>query len=72
MHSSAFDVRIWQAASEASAAVGFDIDWYERQGTLWIIRRTQLERRAPIALGECLRVDTWVTVADPRTAQGRP
>ena len=78
MHSSAFDVRIydldpfgelrttvllrflWQAASDASAAVGFDIDWYERQGTLWIIRRTQLERRAPIALGECLRVDTWV------------
>ncbi|MGD9764617.1 MAG: thioesterase family protein [Candidatus Binatia bacterium] len=51
---------LWQAASEASAAAGFDVDWYERHGTLWVIRRTQLEVHRPIAHREQLRVHTEV------------
>lgn len=51
---------LWQAASDASAAVGFDIDWYERAGTLWIIRRTVLAIDAPAAYRDRLRVDTQV------------
>ncbi len=51
---------LWQTASDASAALGFDIDWYERGGTLWIIRRTELAIDAPIAYRDRLRVETWV------------
>jgi acyl-CoA thioester hydrolase len=51
---------LWQAASDASAAAGFDLDWYERAGTLWIIRRTGLEIDAPSGYRDRLRVDTQV------------
>ena len=50
-----------QAASDASAAVGFDIDWYERAGTLWVIRRTIVEYLAPAAYRDELEVRTWVS-----------
>jgi len=52
---------LWQAASDATAAVGFDIDWYERQGTLWIIRRTQLALHAPALFRDRIAIRTWVS-----------
>jgi len=51
---------LWQTASDATAAAGFDADWYERQGTLWIIRRTQLELLAPAVFRDQLAIHTWV------------
>lgn len=52
---------LWQSASDASTAVGYDLEWYERAGTLWIIRRTRLEMLAPIHYRDVLTVRTWVS-----------
>lgn len=52
---------LWQTASDASAAVGYDLEWYERAGTLWIIRRTRLEWLAPVRYRDALTVRTWVS-----------
>jgi YbgC/YbaW family acyl-CoA thioester hydrolase len=50
-----------QAASDASAAVGFDVEWYERSGTLWVIRRTIVDFLAPVVYRDELEVRTWVS-----------
>src|SRR5512139_2911569 len=52
---------LWQTASDASAAVGYDLEWYERAGTLWIIRRTRLEWLAPVRYRDELTIRTWVS-----------
>ena len=49
-----------QAAVEASAVVGFAADWYTREGRIWIIRRTRLERSVPVGGGDVLEVETHV------------
>lgn len=49
-----------QAASDASAAAGFDVAWYARAGTLWVIRRTIVEYQAPAHYEDLLAVRTWV------------
>jgi len=50
-----------QTASDASAAIGFPLDWYDRNGTVWIIRRTSIERLAAAAYGDEIAVRTWVS-----------
>ncbi len=52
---------LWQTASKASDAVGYDLDWYGRQGTMWIIRRTRGEWLAPARSGDLVTVRTWVS-----------
>ena len=52
---------LWQAASDASTAVGYDLEWYERTGTLWIIRRTRLDWLAPVRYRDELTIRTWVS-----------
>jgi acyl-CoA thioester hydrolase len=49
-----------QAAVEASTAVGFDADRYTREGRIWIIRRTRLQRFVPVGGGDHLEVETHV------------
>jgi acyl-CoA thioester hydrolase len=49
-----------QAAVAASAAVGFDAERYTREGRIWIIRRTRLERCVPVGGGDRLDVETHV------------
>ncbi len=49
-----------QAAVEASSAVGFDAARYTREGRIWIIRRTRLERFVPVGGGDMLEVETQV------------
>jgi acyl-CoA thioester hydrolase len=49
-----------QAAVEASTAAGFDAERYTRDGRIWIIRRTRLERLVPVGGGDCLEVETHV------------
>jgi len=56
-----------QAAVEASTAVGFDPAWYTRERRLWIVRRTRVERVAPVGGGDLLEVRT--RVADYRRAR---
>ena len=52
---------LWQTASDASTAVGYDLEWYERTGTLWIIRRTRLDWLAPVRYRDELTIRTWVS-----------
>jgi len=56
-----------QAAVEASAEVGFDAAWYSREGRIWIIRRTRIERSLPVGGGDLIEVETQV--ADYRRAR---
>jgi len=49
-----------QTASDASAAAGFDVEWYDRQGTIWLIRRTVVESLRPAVYRDELAVRTWV------------
>lgn len=49
-----------QAAVEASTAAGFDAARYTREGRIWIIRRTRLERYVPVGGGDILEVETQV------------
>jgi acyl-CoA thioester hydrolase len=50
-----------QAASEASAALGYDADWYAEQGTAWLIRRTVVDIDQPAPYREEVTVRTWVS-----------
>lgn len=50
-----------QTASDASAAIGFPLDWYDRMGTVWLIRRTTFARLAPALYDDVLSARTWVT-----------
>jgi len=50
-----------QTASDASAAAGFDVEWYDRQGTIWLIRRTVVESLRPALYRDELAVRTWVS-----------
>lgn len=56
-----------QAAIEASTAAGFDAAWYTREGRIWIIRRTRLERLVPVGGGDTVAVET--EIADFRRAR---
>lgn len=50
-----------QTASDGSAAAGFDIEWYERHGTIWLIRRTVVEYLTPAVYRDEIAVHTWVS-----------
>jgi len=50
-----------QTASDASAAAGFDIEWYERHKTIWLIRRTVVEYLTPAVYRDEIAVHTWVS-----------
>lgn len=61
LHSAGFLRFMQQTASDASAAAGFDVEWYARQGTIWLIRRTQLECLGVARHPDELAVHTWVS-----------
>ena len=58
---SAFFRLIQLAASEASCALGYGPDWYDRRGTTWIVRRTRFEQFEPARHGDELTIRTWVS-----------
>jgi acyl-CoA thioester hydrolase len=58
-----------QAASDASTAAGFDIEWYAQARTLWVIRRTIVQYAAPARYDDTLEVRTWV--ADMRRVRSQ-
>ena len=49
-----------ETATRASSDAGFDGAYYERTGTMWIIRRTTLTLAAPARYGDRLDVRTWI------------
>lgn len=58
-----------ETATRASTDAGFDPAYYEREGTLWLVRRTALTRLAPIRYGDELEAATWI--ADFRRVRSR-
>jgi YbgC/YbaW family acyl-CoA thioester hydrolase len=50
-----------QAATQASEALGFGIDWYAGHGTTWIIRRTVVEQHEAARYRDEIAVRTWVS-----------
>lgn len=49
-----------EAAFDASAAVGYDLDRYERLGGLWLIRETDITYLRPLLYGDTVIVKTWM------------
>lgn len=49
-----------ETATRASSDAGFDATYYQRTGTMWLIRRTTLELGAPARYGDVLDVRTWI------------
>ena len=58
-----------ETATRASTDAGFDPAFYERQGSLWLVRRTALTRLAPAHYGDEIEATTWV--ADFRRVRSR-
>jgi acyl-CoA thioester hydrolase len=50
-----------QTAVEASAAAGFGLEWYEAQGTVWVIRKMTIEYLRPAFADDELEVTTWIS-----------
>lgn len=53
--------RLQVDATEASAAMGFDVPWYIARDEMWLVRRTWVERLRPVHLWDQLHLRTWCT-----------
>ena len=49
-----------EAAFDASAAVGYDMDRYRALGRFWLTRETEIEHLAPLRYGDSVETKTWV------------
>jgi acyl-CoA thioester hydrolase len=49
-----------EAAMDASAAVGYDVDRYREMGRQWLIRETDITYLRPLVYGDTVIVKTWV------------
>lgn len=49
-----------EAAFDASAAAGFDMDWYAQNGRYWLIRETDITYLRPLTYGDTVIIKTWV------------
>lgn len=49
-----------EAAFDASAAAGYDMDWYGQNGHFWLIRETDITYLRPLAYNDTVIVKTWV------------
>jgi acyl-CoA thioester hydrolase len=49
-----------EAATDASAAAGYDIERYNTMGQYWLIRDTDIQYLAPLTYGDSVEVKTWV------------
>lgn len=50
-----------EAAFDASAAAGYDLDAYDEIGHFWLIRETDIEYLRPLRYNDVISVTTWVT-----------
>ena len=49
-----------EAAFDASAAAGYDLERYVTLGHHWLVRETEIEYLTPLQYGDSVRVRTWV------------
>lgn len=61
LRASSYARLLQQAATEASVAVGYPDEWYAREGTFWLVRRTTIEYLRPVVAADTLQIRTWVT-----------
>ncbi len=66
---SAYARLLEEAATLASAEAGYPAQWYGRENTAWVIRRSTIDCVAPLARAADLEVVTWV--ADFRRVRSR-
>jgi acyl-CoA thioester hydrolase len=69
VRSSVFLRLLQETATRASTDAGFDPLFYERAGTMWLVRRTVLELLAPARYGDEIEAVTWI--ADFRRVRSR-
>jgi acyl-CoA thioester hydrolase len=50
-----------EAGIEAAAAVGLDAQWHEIENRTWLPRRTQIEYKRPLQVGDQVEIKTWVS-----------
>ena len=67
--SSAYARLLEEAATAVSSEAGFPPEWYARDGTAWVIRRTTIDCDTPLSGGDDVTVATWV--ADFRRVRSR-
>jgi acyl-CoA thioester hydrolase len=58
-----------EAAFDASAAVGYDLERYRAMGRLWLVRETDITYLRPLRYGDTVIIKTWV--ADFRRVRSR-
>ncbi len=66
---SAYARLLEEAATLASTEVGYPPQWYERENTAWVIRRTTIDCGVPLPRAADLEIATWV--ADFRRVRSR-
>jgi acyl-CoA thioester hydrolase len=58
-----------EAAMDASSAAGYSVPWYDANGTMWLIRATDLTLLHPVHSDDHVIIKTWV--ADFRRVRSR-
>lgn len=51
---------VLEAATAHSAARGWDLDRYRKLGSVWVVRRHELDYLGQVTLGQSLVAETWV------------
>jgi YbgC/YbaW family acyl-CoA thioester hydrolase len=50
-----------EAAIQASTDAGYSLQWYEKRGVAWVIRRLEVRYYLQGRYGEELQVTTWIS-----------
>jgi len=51
---------VLEAATAHSTARGWDLDAYKQLGSVWVVRRHELDYLGQVTLGQSLVAETWV------------
>jgi acyl-CoA thioester hydrolase len=60
VHDHIYQQYMEEAAIQASAAAGFGPEWYNAQGTVWVIREMTIEYLHPANIDDELDIRTWI------------
>jgi len=50
-----------EAAIQASTDAGYGLQWYEKRGTGWVMRRLEIRYHLQVLYGDELQVTTWIS-----------
>jgi acyl-CoA thioester hydrolase/thioesterase-3 len=70
VHSSRYMDYVLAARYEQMArCYGCSMEYFLEQGLAWVIRKTTLEFKRPLLLGDAMQVETWIHGLDSHTAE---